>query len=83
MFLNKTIKEAFSSKRLHHQLFPNKVLYESGFDDNIVNELKEKKHTMEMTTAAVGFGALVGITKENGNIEAAVDPRRGGSIIVF
>lgn len=83
MFFDQTIRDAFSSKRLHHQLLPNKILYEPGFDDNIVNELIEKKHSMELVTSTVGFGALVGITKQNGNIDAAVDPRRGGSVVVF
>jgi gamma-glutamyltranspeptidase len=83
MKANMTIAENFKSDRLHHQLIPNVVDYEGGFDQEIVEGLRAKNHTMKLVTVTFGFGALVGVANDNGNLSAAYDPRRGGSINVF
>lgn len=75
--------EIFSMKRLHHQLLPNVISYESEFDQNIIDGLAALNHTMEKVTQTIGFGALVGILVEDQSISGAFDPRRGGSVIVF
>lgn len=83
MNANLSITENFKTDRLHHQLLPNVVDYEGGFNQEIVEGLKAKNHTMKLVTVSFGFGALVGVANENGNLSASFDPRRGGSINVF
>lgn len=80
---NATLNEIFGMKRLHHQLMPNVVSYEADFDQNIIDGLAALNHTMEKVTQTIGFGALVGVLVENDSISGAIDPRRGGSVVVF
>lgn len=80
---NMTLAENFASDRLHHQLLPNSVEYEKNFNGEILKGLEARNHTMKMVTVSFGFGALVGVTNEEGKISAAYDPRRGGSANVF
>lgn len=80
---NASLYEIFSMKRLHHQLLPNVINYEPGFDQNIIDGLAALNHTMEKVTQTIGFGALVGVLVQNGQITGAFDPRRGGSVKVF
>lgn len=76
--------DSFASKRLHHQLIPNKLLYEEGFDQKIINELNTTfHHEIEKVTQTIGFGALVGIYVDKNSVQSAYDPRRGGSAVVF
>lgn len=80
---NASLYEIFNMKRLHHQLLPNVVNYEDGFDQSIIDGLTALNHTVEKVTQVIGFGALVGILAENESIYGAFDPRRGGSVVVF
>ncbi|KAG5682876.1 hypothetical protein PVAND_012195 [Polypedilum vanderplanki] len=74
----------FSMKRLHHQLLPNKIYFEDGFDEQIINQLnKTFNHDVERVIEPIGFGALVGIYADNESVQGAYDPRRGGSSVVF
>lgn len=85
-FLNskQTLKETFANKRLHHQMIPNILSYETGFDEDIVKQLNTTfKHAVEEVTQTIGFGALVGVYVNKGVIQSAYDPRRGGSAVVF
>lgn len=75
--------EIFSQKRLHHQLVPNSISYDPGFDQKIIDGLAALNHTMEMFTQTIGFGALIGILAEDNEISGAYDPRRGGSVAVI
>lgn len=80
---NASLMEIFGSKRLHHQLIPNKIEYEPNFDQEIIDGLTALNHTMEKITTTIGFGALVGILVENDLVSGAYDPRRGGSVAVL
>lgn len=75
--------KTFESKRLHHQLVPNHLNYEPGFDPEIVKGLAALNHSMELVTQTFGFGALVGILADQNLVQSAFDPRRGGSSVVF
>lgn len=81
---NESLWNTFASKRLHHQLIPNKLYYEKDFDDGIIKELNETyNHAIEMVTKTIGFGALVGVYVDKDSVQSAYDPRRGGSSVVF
>lgn len=73
------LENIFALKRLHHQLNPNIIKFEEGFDHEIIEGLQNLNHTIEKVKELIGFGALVGISIENDEIVSAFDPRRGGS----
>lgn len=84
LYLNQSIEASLAAKRLHHQLQPMRISYETGYDPNILRFLQEKGHeTRERNTALTGFASVLVIGNKNGTIEAAFDPRRGGKSTVF
>jgi gamma-glutamyltranspeptidase/glutathione hydrolase/leukotriene-C4 hydrolase len=81
---NESLWNTFGAKRLHHQLVPNKLSYEDGFNAQIIDELTNKfNHTVDKVTQTIGFGALVGVYVDDESVQSAYDPRRGGSSVVF
>lgn len=63
---NASIDDLFATKRLHHQLIPNLLNFEEGFDPEIINGLMELNHTMQRISLDSGFSALTGIINEHG-----------------
>ncbi|KAI7906661.1 gamma-glutamyltranspeptidase [Cokeromyces recurvatus] len=45
---NKNLFEAVQHPRIHHQLLPNVVQYETGFENDILNELVKKGHAVNI-----------------------------------
>lgn len=83
-FKGRTLKEAIEVKRLHHQLIPMNVQYEYGFNPEIIESLKTKfGHNVTEVGAGSGFAALTGLSVIDGKVEAAYDPRRGGSSAIL
>lgn len=81
---NDSLWNTFSMKRLHHQLIPNVISFEDGFDEGIITELQNTfNHTVKRVTETIGFGALVGVYDDGESIQSAFDPRRGGSFVVY
>jgi gamma-glutamyltranspeptidase len=80
---NASLAELFASKRLHHQMFPNLINFEPGFDQHIIDGLAALNHTMKQVETTIGFGALVGVLMEGDVVSAAFDPRRGGSTAIL
>ncbi|XP_058055488.1 glutathione hydrolase 1 proenzyme-like [Anopheles bellator] len=69
-----------NEKRLHHQLAPMWVDYEPGFDQKILEGLVHKGHQVKEKTPDAGFAAATGIVMDGAfTVNAAFDPRRGGS----
>jgi gamma-glutamyltranspeptidase / glutathione hydrolase / leukotriene-C4 hydrolase len=83
LYMNQSISEAISSRRLHHQLAPMNLLFETNFDSNIVEDLKKFGHTLVENKPDGGFAAVVGISKIGDKIEGTTDVRRGGGIEIF
>jgi gamma-glutamyltranspeptidase / glutathione hydrolase / leukotriene-C4 hydrolase len=84
LYMKKTLEEAINSRRLHHQLAPMQLLYETDFDMDIVNELNQKfGHKVVENKPDGGFAAVVGISTRGGVVEGVTDPRRGGGIEIF
>lgn len=84
LFLKESLTDAINDRRLHHQLAPMNLLFETGFDMSIVTELNERfGHNVVENPPDGGFAAVVGIASVNGEIEGAIDPRRGGSIEIL
>lgn len=83
MWLKDSLRDAVDAKRIHHQLLPMQVLYETGFDQKIVEALKKIGHVMVEDNPLIGFTAITAISRSKGHIEAAFDRRRHGSIEIF
>lgn len=81
-WLKETLKKAVASKRLHHQLLPMEIQYEKGFNAEILDGLRKKGHILTDDVGVTGFAALSAISRSNGFVEAAFDPRRIGSIAI-
>lgn len=74
-----SLKDAITAPRLHHQLLPMVVQYENGFDETILQGLREKGHNVTLNKISRGFNAATAISRLRGNVEAEFDPRRDGS----
>lgn len=84
LFMNESLNDAIVARRLHHQLAPMKLQYETNFDADIIQELGERfGHELLENTPDGGFAAVVGISQRNGIVEGVIDPRRGGGVEIF
>ncbi|XP_059154517.1 glutathione hydrolase 1 proenzyme-like [Physella acuta] len=76
LWLGDSIKDAIFRPRLHHQLVPDQLEHELGFQQNVVTYLRELGHTMkELLTPK---SAVQGIRVIDGAIFAESDHRKGG-----
>lgn len=84
LYLNKSITDAIESRRLHHQLVPYELQFETNFDLEILRNLNEKfGHELMENKPDGGFAAVTGISIVDGKVEGSFDPRRGGSVEIF
>lgn len=79
--LNETLYDAIQMPRFHHQLSPNMLRYEQGFDSAILKELKVKGHLQKEFVPMEGFATVTGIGVRGPVPEPVYDNRRGGSAI--
>jgi len=79
----KTVQEAVSLPRLHHQLFPNVVTVENDFPPSLINALTARGHTVEVLTNLLADGSSLGnsqvVMRQGGQFFAASDPRKQGA----
>lgn len=73
---NKTLSAASPYPRLHDQLLPDRLIYEPGFPQDIIEGLKARRHNVEQSTAAAVVQAIY--VDDKGLIHAASDIRKGG-----
>ena len=60
------------------------VRHEDGYDPEILKFLESKDHvTYEQPPIISGFASVIAISRKNGYLEAAIDPRRGGKIALY
>ncbi|XP_077995346.1 glutathione hydrolase 1 proenzyme-like [Glandiceps talaboti] len=69
------IKDAVSKPRFHHQLIPQRVDYESGIDEEIINGLEGFGHK---TNVVSKIAVSNGIRRTKDGLEAYSDDRKGG-----
>ena len=69
--------------RLHHQLIPNAVVVEHGYNEELVKELKEKGHQIIRLSSDTYLAAIqlvaIDSNRKTGRLVAVADPRKGGS----
>ncbi|XP_062536669.1 glutathione hydrolase 1 proenzyme-like isoform X3 [Armigeres subalbatus] len=81
LFFGEDLDTVMNARRLHHQLAPMWVDYETGFDEAILEGLRIRGHDVREKTPDAGFAAATAITKDSKNtVNAAYDSRRGGSL---
>lgn len=84
LYLNKTLAASLDARRLHHQLTPLDLQYESNFDPDIMRLLNEQYgHSLRENLPDGGFAAVTAISVDKGEIVASYDSRRGGGVEVF
>lgn len=76
--MGQTVKEAMDSARIHHQLFPSKLLYEYGIPKQVIDGLKRLGHTTKRYRVRGSIACVV--LYENSTIFANADYRKGGDV---
>jgi len=69
--------QAVAMPRLHHQWLPDEVRFERGYSVYVRNTIGRRGHTISEDRSPIGTVQLV-IRDENGGLQAASDPRKGG-----
>lgn len=83
LWLGDNIKEAIDGPRFHHQLLPNRLVYEKLFPQDILEELQKLGHRTSLLENEMS-GINVGIARgEDGTIYANSDYRKGGEVDGF
>lgn len=83
LYLGDNIKQSIDSYRLHHQFLPNIINYESGFDSEMLESLKDRGHRV---APIVGRSSVVMAVANDpmpdglNYITANSDDRKGGSV---
>ncbi|XP_054165498.1 scoloptoxin SSD14-like isoform X2 [Oppia nitens] len=80
LFFGEDIQLAIDGQRVHHQLFPDKVIYEKCFPKEILCGLKKKGHTVERLGDNDRGAIIMAIAKNNGKLYANSDYRKGGTV---
>ncbi|CAD7090852.1 unnamed protein product [Hermetia illucens] len=84
LLLEEPLDQAIQAPRLHHQLHPMYIQYESGFDEKILESLKAKGHVLKMRSGNDGFSAVTAITvASKKDVQAVYDKRRPGSVAYY
>ncbi|XP_050701695.1 scoloptoxin SSD14-like isoform X3 [Eriocheir sinensis] len=78
LWLGKDIKEAIDARRIHHQLFPMTLSYESGTQSDVVEGLESIGHVTEMF--GVGGSVVCGVARQDGKLYANSDFRKAGEV---
>lgn len=79
LYQNLTLEESYKTKRLHHQLAPMYIEYETGTDPELIQELRNFGHDLKEYSSVAGFAALIAAMKTQDGMYAKFDERRGGS----
>lgn len=83
LYFKENIWDAVHAPRLHHQLIPMQLEYETGFSDEIVKGLEKIGHKMYLSPADHGFASLTAIGRDGNKLVPVYDPRRLGSSSVY
>lgn len=74
---------AVALPRLHHQLIPNAVAVENGYNEELIDVLRGKGHQIIKLSSDTYLAAIqlvqIDPTRKTGRLVAVADPRKGGS----
>ncbi|XP_057321864.1 scoloptoxin SSD14-like isoform X2 [Microplitis mediator] len=77
LWMGNTIKEAIDASRIHHQLLPMTLNYESGISKSVIEGLKDLGHAVSQDNYQA-YSFVAAILKSNNYIYANSDFRRNG-----
>lgn len=84
LWFEDNIKQSIDSCRVHDQLFPEKVVYEPCFPNDILREMKQRRHNLTELPKGVRGAVVMGISRSReGIIKANSDYRKGGTVDGF
>lgn len=83
LYLGQGVKEAVDARRLHHQLFPDQVLYETGSTRWLVEALEELGHITKRFPIGGSIVQALLVDRQSGDITANADFRKGGGVDGF
>lgn len=76
LWFQKTLKDAIDDKRIHHQLYPEQVQIEEGFDAALQKSLRTFGHTL--SCFEFGGSVIQAVHNTPLGLFAYSDPRKGG-----
>jgi gamma-glutamyltranspeptidase/glutathione hydrolase len=77
------MQEAVAAPRFHHQWLPDEVVLEPGaFEEDVIQKLKDKGHTIETKHNRI-IGKVDAILIDNGNMSVGADPRGDDAAATF
>merc|ERR1719481_442244 len=80
LYLGEGIKEAVDARRLHHQLLPKELLYETGLTRWMVKGLEKFGHITKEFPLGGSIVQGILVDSESGDITANSDFRKGGEV---
>lgn len=83
LLFEENLKEAIDAPRLHHQLYPNEIIYDKGFPAGVLALLKLRGHSIKELT---GRGSVItGISRDpkTGTLSGTYDSKKKGSVEGF
>lgn len=84
LIFGESIESSIKAPRLHHQITPMELFFETGFDASILNELQYKYlNVVTENTTTSDFAAITSIVNVMERLDATFDPRRGGNKTFF
>ena len=77
------MQEAVAAPRFHHQWLPDEVVLEPGaFEEDVIQKLKDKGHTIETKHNRI-IGKVDAVLIDNGNMSVGADPRGDDAAATF
>lgn len=83
LWMNESLQDAIVPPRIHHNLRPMFIEYESEYDMKMLEGLESKFHKVQESRLQRGFSAIAGISKAHNIIDVSTDPRRNGSTAIY
>lgn len=77
LWFDNNIQEAIDALRIHHQLLPPEISYETGIKQEVIDGLKAKGHNV--TAVSLGKSIVQGIHRVGSVLYANSDLRKGGT----
>ncbi|XP_077969786.1 glutathione hydrolase 1 proenzyme-like [Styela clava] len=78
LWFGDSLQDATSRTRIHHQLFPEYIQYEEGFNMDVIAGLQAKNHEVQSFAPPGSVVQSILTSPDNGDITAVSDERKGG-----
>jgi len=76
--LNMSPEDALKQPRIHHQWFPDRLMFEPSLTQDLRKQLLQRGHILK-TAPSIGVSQIVARSSNGGAFVGAADPRAGGT----